>query len=54
MSLFRRKAPETKKSQPKEEPKIEREETDHRIITAEGWHRKILGKPTEVVLKKRS
>jgi hypothetical protein len=53
MSLFRKKKTETIKKEI-EEPRILPETTHQRIITAEGWHRKVLGKPTEVVIKKRS
>ncbi len=53
MDFFRKKTSETKKVKSADEPKLTREATHIRIITAEGWHRKVLGKPTEVVLKKR-
>lgn len=56
MSLFRKKPVEApKKVKVQEEPKTSPEKKGlPRIITAEGWHRKVLGKPTEIVLKKRS
>ncbi len=50
MEFFRKKATKAKTA---ESPKTLEEPTHRRIITAEGWHRKILGKPTEVVPKKR-
>ena len=53
MDFFRKKTSETKKAKPADEPKLTQEATHTRIITAEGWHRKVLGKPTEVVPKKR-
>jgi hypothetical protein len=52
MSLFRKKKTETTKKETEERKSIS-ETTHPRIITAEGWHRKVLGKPTEVVIKKR-
>jgi hypothetical protein len=52
MSLFRKKKAEPTKKET-EETKILPVTTHQRIITAEGWHRKVLGKPSEVVLKKR-
>jgi len=54
MRLFRKKTPETsKKTKSSEEVKPSQETLHRRIITAEGWHRKVLGKPSEVVPKKR-
>jgi len=53
MDFFRKKTSETKKAKSADEPKLTHETTHIRIITAEGWHRKVLGKPTEVVPKKR-
>jgi hypothetical protein len=54
MGLFSKKPTETpKKTKPAEEPKNTQEAITPRIITAEGWRRKILGKPSEIVPKKR-
>ncbi len=54
MGLFRKKAAEpAKKAKASEEPVELRPPVQHRIITAEGWRRKILGKPSEIVSKKR-
>ncbi len=55
MSIFRKKKTDTIKKDAEEtkEIRILPEITHYRIITAEGWHRKVLGKPTEVVIKKR-
>jgi len=54
MGIFRKKQAEpTKKAKAAEEPMELKPSVQEKIITAEGWRRKVLGKPSEIVSKKR-